>query len=105
MRGHRLCLPAAAAVALAVVVVSSRVPAVARQGDDPASPGRTYQQVKAFALTGGSATLSGFVLKRDHAEMTLTGTMYFAAPVDGHVTGGVFIGDGTFHAAVPPSDF
>ena len=37
--------------------------------------------------------------------MTFTGTFYFATPVDGHVTGAVFAGDGKFSAQVPPSDF
>ena len=64
-----------------------------------------YDQVRAFSLTGGSAKVSGLVLKRDRVQMTFTGTFYFATPIEGHVTGAVFVGDGTFSAPVPPSDF
>jgi len=44
-------------------------------------------------------------LQRDRAQMIFNGTFYFAAPVDGHVTGAVFIGEGHFNAAVPPNEF
>jgi hypothetical protein len=64
-----------------------------------------YDQIRSFSLGGGSATVSGLVLNRDRAQMTFTGTFYFATPVDGHVTGAVFVGDGKFSAQVPPSDF
>ena len=53
-----------------------------------------YDQIRAFSLSGGSAEVSGLTLKRDRAEMTFTGTFYFAAPVAGKVTGAVFVGDG-----------
>jgi hypothetical protein len=64
-----------------------------------------YDHVRAFSLGGGSATVNGLVLNRDRVQMTFTGTFYFATPVDGHVTGAVFVGDGKFSAQVPPSDF
>jgi hypothetical protein len=64
-----------------------------------------YDQIRAFSLGGGSATVSGLVLNRDRAQMTFTGTFYFATPIEGHVTGAVFVGDGKFSAQVPPSDF
>lgn len=64
-----------------------------------------YDHVRSFSLGGGSATVSGLVLNRDRARMTFTGTFYFATPVDGHVTGAVFVGDGKFSAQIPPSDF
>lgn len=41
-----------------------------------------YDQVKAFGLTGGTATVEQFVLARDRVSMTLTGSLYFAAPVN-----------------------
>jgi hypothetical protein len=75
------------------------------QGGGPAAGGLTgdqvYQQIKAFALTGGTSDVSNFVLKRDRMEMTFNGTFFFAAPVNGHVTGAVFVGQGTVHADVP----
>jgi Peptidase family M1 domain len=75
------------------------------QGAGPASggpaPDPVYQQIKAFALTGGTLDVSSFVLKRDRMVMTFNGTFFFAAPVSGRVTGAVFVGQGTVHADVP----
>jgi hypothetical protein len=68
-------------------------------------PVSLYNQIRSFALTGGQADVSNLTLKRDRAEMTFTGTFYFTAPVSGRVTGAVFVGQGNFHAGVPPSDF
>jgi hypothetical protein len=64
-----------------------------------------YDQVKAFALTGGTTTVEQLVLTRDRVSMTLTGALYFAAPVNGKVTGAVFIGEGAVRAEAPPSSF
>jgi hypothetical protein len=64
-----------------------------------------YTRIRSCSLGGGSAGVSSLVLNRDRAQMTFTGTFYFATPVDGHVTGAVFIGDGRFSAQLPPSDF
>lgn len=80
-------------------------PAVGAQQPAATVEKEFYNQVRAFSLNGGSAKVSGLVLKRDRVQMTFTGTFYFAAPIDGHVTGAVFIGAGTFSAQVPPSDF
>ncbi len=64
-----------------------------------------YNQIKAFSLTGAKADVSALTLKRDRVEMTFNGTFYFTGPIDGKVTGAVFIGDGTFRAQSPPTDF
>ncbi|MCO6509472.1 MAG: hypothetical protein J5I65_01655 [Aridibacter famidurans] len=64
-----------------------------------------YDQINAFKLDGGSATVENLVLKRDRVEMTFTGTFWFTPAVDGKVTGAVFIGSGDLRAAVPASDF
>jgi hypothetical protein len=64
-----------------------------------------YDQIKAASLTGGSVEAKGLVLKRDRAVMTFDGTFYFTSPVEGRVCGAVFIGNGTFRAEVPPSEF
>ena len=69
----------------------------------PAAGQPVYDAVRAFALGGGSASVSGLVLKRDRVTMTFTGTFYFASPVEGRVTGAVFIGQGTMRAEVPAS--
>jgi hypothetical protein len=72
---------------------------------DGAGSKQTYNQIKAFTLSGGSAQVNGLVLKKDRAQITLTGTVYFSEPVNGLITGAVFIGDGRFLAETPPSEF
>jgi Carboxypeptidase regulatory-like domain len=80
-----------AAIQSAVNVPASGVKANA----DP-----VYQQLrqlgKSDAEFGGSfATVSNLVLKRDEATFTLhNGEVYFAPPIEGRVTGAVFVGDG-----------
>lgn len=65
----------------------------------------TYNQLKSFALGGGVVEVKGVVLKRVRAQITLDGTVYLAAPVNGAITGAVFIGDGKFVAETPANDF
>lgn len=89
-------------VASVVLLVSS----VADGQENLSAKGKAvYDQVKAASLTGGSADVTGLVLKRDRVEMTFTGTFYFSTPVEGRVTTAVFIGTGGFHAEVPPTKF
>jgi hypothetical protein len=73
----------------------------AAQETDGISPAAMYEALKKFELRG-AASVSNLVLKRDRAEMSFTGDFYFAAPVNGRVTGAVFIGSGTFRAPAPP---
>ncbi len=63
-----------------------------------------YEGLKKFELQG-SARVEELVLKRDRAEMEFTGDFYFAAPINGRITGAVFIGQGTFRAPTPPIKF
>ncbi len=65
----------------------------------------TYQQLKAFSLTGGAIDVKGLTLKRDRVQLTLDGVVYLSGPVDGVVTGAVFIGEGSMSVETPPSDF
>jgi peptidase M1-like protein len=88
---------------LAAVMLTT--PAICAQENLSAKSKQVYDQIKAFSLTGGSAEVVGLTLKRDRAEMAFDGTFYFAAPVEGRVTGAVFIGQGRFRAEVPPGDF
>jgi hypothetical protein len=80
-------------------------PAALAQDNSSASAKDLYTQIKSFSLGGGSVTVSALVLNRDRAQMTFSGTFYFTTPIDGRVTGAVFVGDGRFSAAVPPSEF
>ncbi len=63
-----------------------------------------YEALKEFRLQG-TAKVENLKLKRDRVEMEFTGDFYFAAPINGRVTGAVFIGEGTFHAPPPPIAF
>ena len=64
-----------------------------------------YNQLRNFALTGGTVAVKSLVLKKDRAQITLDGTVYFGEAVNGQITGAVFIGDGKFVAETPPSEF
>ncbi len=80
-------------------------PAAFAQQSSATSGKEVYDQIKSFSLGGGSAAVNNLVFTRDRVRMTFTGNFYFATPVEGHVTGAVFIGEGKFSAAAPPSDF
>lgn len=73
--------------------------------DAGSSEKQTYNQLKSFTLSGGSAQVNALVLKKDRTEITLTGTVYFSEPVNGQTTGAVFIGEGRFTAQTPPNEF
>jgi len=60
-----------------------------------------YDALKKFELRG-KVSVSNLTLKRDRAEMNFTGDFYLAAPINGKVSGAVFIGSGTFKASAPP---
>jgi hypothetical protein len=82
------------------------VAATARAQDDRSAKSKEiYDQIKAFALSGGSVPVKELQFKRDRVEMTFTGTFYFSAPVEGHVTGAVFVGDGKLNAPAPANEF
>jgi len=64
-----------------------------------------YERIKAFDLNGGKVDVSNLTLKRDRVVMNFAGTFYLSAPVDGKVTGAVFVGNGTFKADPPDNEF
>jgi hypothetical protein len=73
--------------------------------DSPVSKDKdTYNQLKAFTLTG-AVDVKGVVLKRVRTQITLDGTVYLSEPVNGQITGAVFIGEGKFVTEVPANDF
>jgi hypothetical protein len=56
-----------------------------------------YQQLRNVAPSGETSAAKDLVLKRDAGTFTFrNGNFYFLAPVNGKVTGAVFIGDGSF---------
>jgi Peptidase family M1 domain len=64
----------------------------------------TYQQLRNLTLGGESVSVTNFDLKRDAGTFHLhSGTVCFVTPVQGKVTGAVFVGDGNF-VLDPPLD-
>jgi len=89
---------------IATVEENVIVPAEAsKSNSDP-----VYQQLRQQAKTaqdfaGPYASVNNVVIKREGATFTLrNGEIYFLPPVEGRVTGGVFIGDGEM-TVVPPT--
>src|ERR1700751_2795033 len=69
--------------------------AAAQQAPGPNSD-PTYQQLRNITLSGESIAVSNLTLKRDAGTFHLrSGTVCYVAPVQGKVTGAVFVGDGT----------
>jgi Peptidase family M1 domain len=65
----------------------------------------TYQALRSLTLGGESVSVNNLDLKRDAGTFHLrSGTVCFVGPVQGKVTGAVFVGDGNFVIAPPPSE-
>ena len=63
-----------------------------------------YVQLRSAKLSGEHLAVQNLTLKRDTATIQFKeGEMYFLAPVEGKVTGAVFIGQGEFQMAPVPS--
>src|SRR5271157_5229207 len=68
-------------------------------GSDP-----NYQALRNLTLSGEAVSVTNFELQRDAGTFHLhSGTVCFAAPVNGKVTGAVFAGEGNF-VLTPPTD-
>jgi Peptidase family M1 domain len=86
-------------VLLSLAVVSLLAASSAIQGQTTPTAGPNsypvYQQLRNIGLGSESVTVSNFDFKRDAATFHLhSGTVCFVAPVNGKVTGAVFVGDG-----------
>src|ERR1700751_3138483 len=71
----------------------------ADQTSQPPAPNSdlTYQALRNLTLSGEAVGISNLVLKRDAGTFHLhSGTVCFVTPVQGKVTGAVFVGDGNF---------
>ena len=78
------------------------VKATTKPNEDPVYQQLRQQAESAQDFAGEYATVNNLVLKRDAATFTLhSGEVYFLPPVEGRVTGAVFVGDGEF-ALTPP---
>lgn len=61
-----------------------------------------YSNLRQVKLSGESVALKNVVIKRDAGVITFKdGVAHFLAPVEGKVTGAVFIGDGEFELTPP----
>jgi hypothetical protein len=70
---------------------AAQIPSAVGPNSDP-----VYQQLRNIGLGSEAVTVSNFELKRDAARFHLqSGTVCFVTPVQGKVTGAVFVGDGT----------
>jgi hypothetical protein len=91
---------------IAAVVAEVNVNAASsRPNTDP-----LYQQLRQQAkgdqeFTGAFASVNNLVLKRDAATFTLkSGEIYFVTPIEGRITGGVFIGEGQITLEPPTAN-
>jgi len=92
------------ATALAVFLHLSSSAASAQNAAPGPNADPTYQALRNLTLGGESVSVSNFDLVRDAGKFRLrSGTVCFTAPVNGKVTGAVFVGDGSF-ILDPPSD-
>ncbi|HLW85109.1 MAG TPA: M1 family aminopeptidase [Candidatus Sulfotelmatobacter sp.] len=81
-------------------------PAQSASAGAPAGPNSdpSYQALRNLTLSGEAFTVKNLELKRDAGTFHLrSGTVCFVAPVQGKVTGAVFVGDGNF-ILDPPTD-
>jgi hypothetical protein len=89
---HLVCL----LVASACLLSTSAVRAQSKAGSNP-----VYQELRTVAVGTEAFQVTDFVLAKDTAAFTLTGALHLLAPVQGKVTGAVFIGKGSMTYAPP----
>ena len=88
-------------LAIAFLCLAGAVSGSAQQGPAPNSDA-TYQQLRNLTLGSESVTVNNVTFTRDGARFHLrSGTVCFVSPVQGKVTGAIFIGDGTLSISVP----
>src|SRR5271166_4864978 len=97
-------LPAALSILLAASFILSAA-GYAQNASPAPNSDPTYQALRTLTLSGEAVTVSNFELKRDAGTFHLhSGTVCFVTPVQGKVTGAVFVGDGTLVITPPPSE-
>jgi Peptidase family M1 domain len=92
---------ALAAIALPFFFVSGSLYAADNQISPP-NGDPAYQQLRNLALGSEAFTVNNFNLKRDAGTFHFaSGTVCFVSPVQGKVTGAVFVGEGRFNLDPP----
>ncbi|MBI2682470.1 MAG: hypothetical protein HYX26_04515 [Acidobacteriales bacterium] len=82
--------------------LTTRTPEIKPAPGKVPNANETYKQLRAAGLSGEVTSVNNLVLKRDAGTFTFkTGTLQWMMPVNGKVTGAVFVGDGEFEL-VPP---
>ena len=94
MRAHVCCL-------LATVLLSTSAAAQPPTNTTAPNSHPLYRELRGVSVGAEAYQVTDFVLPKDTATFTLTGTVYMLAPVRGRVTGAVFVGKGTM-AYTPP---
>jgi Peptidase family M1 domain len=95
--GRILATASAALVFAASVSNAQSTPARAGPNSDP-----VYRQLRNITVGTESVSVANFVLKRDAATFHLhSGTVCFVPPVNGKITGAVFLGDGNMTLDAP----
>jgi hypothetical protein len=88
----RALFPSLLAVAIILAGQGVHAQNAPAPNSDPA-----YQALRNLTLSGESVSVSNLELKRDAGTFHLrSGTVCFVAPVNGKVTGAVFVGNGNF---------
>ena len=85
-------------VAVACLVSGARAQSPSKTG---ANSHALYRELRGLAVGGEAYQVTEFVLAKDAAAFTLTGTLHMLPAVNGKVTGAVFIGKGSM-AYTPP---
>jgi len=89
---------------LAVLILLGMMPVFGQAPQSFANSDPTYQALRNLGLSGEMIAVKDLDLKRDAGTFHLhSGTVCFTAPVQGRITGAVFVGDGNF-VLDPPSD-
>src|SRR5258707_13326848 len=71
------------------------IPVAAQSVPQGANSDPTYQQLRNLTLGAEAVSVNNLELKREAGTLPLhSGTVWFVAPVQGEVTGAVFLGEG-----------
>ena len=81
------------------------IPVAAQSVQQGANSDPTYQQLRNLTLGAEAVSVNNLELKREAGTFHLhSGTVCFVAPVEGKVTGAVFVGEGNFILDPPQSE-